>query len=71
MPRQKSQKPQKSDRTSVRDTSVPQAQGKRHPFHLEFLNQAQKMAWGAFDQHDVLFLLRSHLEECYIQKAIC
>lgn len=27
------------------------------PFHLEFLNQAQKMAWGAFDQHDVLFLL--------------
>jgi len=27
------------------------------PFHLEFKNQAQKMAWGAFDQHDVLFLL--------------
>lgn len=26
-------------------------------FHLEFKNQAQKMAWGAFDQHDVLFLL--------------
>jgi phosphate starvation-inducible protein PhoH and related proteins len=41
--------------------------GKRSPFHLEFLNQAQKMAWGAFDQHDVLFLLgpagvgKSHL----------
>lgn len=33
------------------------ATGKRQPFHLEFLNQAQKMAWGAFDQHDVLFLL--------------
>lgn len=33
------------------------AQGKRTPFHLEFLNQAQKMAYGAFDQHDVLFLL--------------
>ena len=33
--------------------------GKRggSPFHLEFKNQAQKMAWGAFDQHDVLFLL--------------
>lgn len=31
--------------------------GKRSPFHLEFLNQAQKLAWGAFDQHDVLFLL--------------
>jgi phosphate starvation-inducible PhoH-like protein len=26
-------------------------------FHLEFLNAAQKMAWSAFDQHDVLFLL--------------
>lgn len=26
-------------------------------FHLEFLNQAQKLAWAAFDQHDVLFLL--------------
>jgi phosphate starvation-inducible PhoH-like protein len=65
MPRQKSQKsqrsqkPQNSVRDSARDTSVPQAQGKRHPFHLEFLNQAQKMAWGAFDQHDVLFLLGS------------
>ena len=41
--------------------------GKRQPFHLEFLNQAQKMAWAAFDQHDVLFLLgcagvgKSHL----------
>jgi phosphate starvation-inducible protein PhoH and related proteins len=31
--------------------------GRRQPFHLEFKNQAQKMAWGAFDQHDVLFLL--------------
>jgi phosphate starvation-inducible protein PhoH and related proteins len=32
--------------------------GKRQgPYHLEFLNQAQKMAYGAFDQHDVLFLL--------------
>lgn len=52
------QKPQRSEKTtSRRDTVVPQAQGKRHPFHLEFLNQAQKMAWGAFDQHDVLFLL--------------
>lgn len=26
-------------------------------FHLEFLNAAQKMAWAAFEQHDVLFLL--------------
>lgn len=51
------QKPQKAEKANRRDTSVPQAIGKRHPFHLEFLNQAQKMAWGAFDQHDVLFLL--------------
>lgn len=54
MARQQKQKPEKANR---RDTSAPQAYGKRHPFHLEFLNQAQKMAWGAFDQHDVLFLL--------------
>ncbi|MEI7486115.1 MAG: PhoH family protein [Chryseobacterium sp.] len=26
-------------------------------FHFEFMNQAQRLAWGAFDQHDVLFLL--------------
>jgi phosphate starvation-inducible PhoH-like protein len=26
-------------------------------FHLEFLNQAQKLAWEAFDNHDVLFLI--------------
>ncbi len=26
-------------------------------FHLEFKNIAQKMAWAAFEQHDVLFLL--------------
>lgn len=39
----------------------------RRTFHLEFKSVAQKMAWGAFDQHDVLFLLgapgtgKSHL----------
>jgi len=26
-------------------------------FHLEFLNQAQRLAWEAFDKHDVLFLI--------------
>ena len=26
-------------------------------FHMEFKNSAQKMAWAAFGQHDVLFLL--------------
>lgn len=26
-------------------------------FHLEFLNTTQKMAWAAFERHDVLFLI--------------
>jgi phosphate starvation-inducible PhoH-like protein len=30
---------------------------KSKAFHIEFLNPAQKMAWAAFEQHDVLFLL--------------
>lgn len=30
---------------------------KRKSFHLEFLNTAQKIAWGTFDAHDVLFML--------------
>ena len=30
---------------------------KSKAFHLEFLNSSQKMAWAAFEQHDVLFLL--------------
>src|SRR5580658_9914596 len=29
----------------------------RKPFHLEFKNTAQKIAWMAFEQHDILFLL--------------
>lgn len=58
MARQSSQKPKRaSTRPTKRDIVVPQVQAKRHPFHLEFLNQAQKLAWAAFDQHDVLFLL--------------
>lgn len=40
-------------------------------FHLEFLNPAQKLAWSAFDKHDVLFLLgapgtgKSHLAAAF------
>jgi len=40
-------------------------------FHLEFLNSAQKMAWSAFEQHEVLFLLgpagsgKSHLATAF------
>jgi len=29
---------------------------KQNKFHIEFTNGAQKMAWGAFQQHDILFL---------------
>ena len=50
------QKPQRPSRSPKKDNlSTPHA--KKQAFHLEFKNQAQKMAWGAFDQHDVLFLL--------------
>lgn len=40
-------------------------------FHLEFLNSAQKMAWAAFEQHEVLFLIgpagsgKSHLATAF------
>lgn len=63
---QKVQKTQKVEKPVAKRTPASQAQSKR-PFHLEFLNPAQKMAWAAFDQHDVLFLLgppgtgKSHL----------
>lgn len=56
-------KPQRTKSTGrsanprTRNTEIPPAQCKRQPFHVEFLNQAQKLAWAAFDQHDVLFLL--------------
>jgi phosphate starvation-inducible PhoH-like protein len=60
MARQKPQKSTKapSRRSSLTQESQGQSQGHgKKTFHLEFLNQAQKLAWGAFDQHDVLFLL--------------
>lgn len=43
--------------SQTKNVSAPQSTGKQKPFHLEFKNEAQKMAWKAFDQHDVLFLL--------------
>jgi phosphate starvation-inducible PhoH-like protein len=47
-------------RVSKQQTNKPVASNeKKGPFHLEFKNQAQKVAWGAFDQHNVLFLLGS------------
>src|SRR3989344_50902 len=38
-------------------TQDSERHNKRHSYHLEFLNPAQKLAWAAFEQHDVLFLL--------------
>ena len=57
-------KPVKNEKTN---TTPAQHASSKKPFHIEFMNAAQKMAWGAFDQHDVLFLLgtagtgKSHL----------
>lgn len=40
--------------TKKENTTIPMA---KKNFHMEFLNIAQKMAFSAFEQHDVLFLL--------------
>lgn len=40
-----------------KDGNVDKKPGRSKPFHLEFLTAAQKIAWAAFDQSDVLFLL--------------
>lgn len=46
----------KKNSSSPRSSSKPQTtHGK--DFHIELLNTAQKMAWAAFQQHDVLFLI--------------
>jgi phosphate starvation-inducible protein PhoH len=50
-PRKKPVKNEKANTTPALHASS------KKPFHIEFMNAAQKMAWGAFDQHDVLFLL--------------
>lgn len=46
----------KSDSPSAHNKSSFSA-NKLKAFHLEFLNAAQKLAWTAFEQQDVLFLL--------------
>jgi len=53
---QKSQKPQKPQASNAQGRQK-NTQNRQKSFHFEFLNPAQKMAWEAFDQHDVLFLL--------------
>jgi phosphate starvation-inducible PhoH-like protein len=41
----------------AKQPTADKPQTSRKPFHLEFKNGAQKVAWAAFEQHDVLFLL--------------
>lgn len=47
----------KRPRIAEKEQQQPKSSSGGGKFHLEFLNQAQKLAWAAFDQHDVLFLL--------------
>jgi len=60
-------KPKSKQKPAKQQDKPVQEAGSRRPFHLEFKNPAQKMAWAAFDQHDVLFLMgaagtgKSHL----------
>lgn len=61
-------KPRKKPaRTEKQPQNNQHASVKKQQFHVEFMNPAQKMAWAAFDQHDILFLLgpagsgKSHL----------
>jgi phosphate starvation-inducible PhoH-like protein len=55
---------------------VQRERGPRKSFHLEFKNPAQKVAWAAFEQHDVLFLLgpagtgKSHLAVAFAVNEI-
>lgn len=43
----------------LKDTKELESEKKSHSgkFHVEFLSTAQKLAWAAFNQHDVLFLM--------------
>jgi len=50
----KSKNSQKETKTS-KQSQQPVARG--GSFHIEFLNTSQKMAWAAFRNHDVLFMI--------------
>lgn len=51
-------KPRKKPvKTEKQPQNNQHASVKKQQFHVEFLNAAQKLAWSAFDQHDILFLL--------------
>jgi phosphate starvation-inducible PhoH-like protein len=56
MPRSKSsQKSSKEQQKSQQKNQQTVAKG--GSFHIEFLNTSQKLAWAAFRQHDVLFMI--------------
>jgi len=44
----------RSNRSETYSNKTPSGQGN---FHVEFKNEAQGLAWAAFKQHDVLFLV--------------
>ena len=46
-----------TQKTKNYDIPKPNHASTSQNFHFEFLNEAQRLAWGAFDQNDVLFLL--------------
>jgi len=53
--KRRKQKPREKEQNQSQKTYDSDLKNKS--FHLEFLNQAQKLAWEAFDKHDVLFLI--------------
>lgn len=55
--RKKIRNKRKQNQNSSQNNNELQPQNKKQSFHIEFLNQAQKLAWSAFDQHDILFLI--------------
>lgn len=48
---------ERPEKKAVVAKSMNTTTGRRRAFHLEFLNAFQKIAWSAFEQHDILFLL--------------
>lgn len=44
-------------KSTRRSTAVNTKRASTNKFHVEFLNAAQKMAWAAYQQHEVLFLV--------------
>lgn len=47
----------KRPQKEVRESKPAQTPSRGGNFHIEFLNTAQKLAWAAFRQHDVLFMI--------------